>query len=212
MIDAVVFDMDGVLVNSEPVYFNRQIRFIKEFGVTPMTTNIQDYVGRPSEVVWARAIPDEAAREQVRTAYAKYDEHTPIDFSTIVNPGIPELLQYLKTHDFKTAIASAGPLDNINLMLGQTGLKPYFDVVVSGETITQNKPDPQVYLESLAGLAARPEQSVAIEDSFTGITAAHRAGMQAWAMRPTAYELDQSSADYIADGAEQILGKLQLLS
>lgn len=211
MIDAVVFDMDGVLVNSEPVYFERQIHFMNELGVTPATTNIQDYVGKPSSKVWAQAIPDEHERELVRRAYEEYTDHTPLDFKEIVNPGIPELLRYLKDNNFKTAIASAGPIAGIMEMLTQTDLKPYFDSVISGETITRNKPDPQVYLESLKALSAAATNSLAVEDSLTGITAAHRAGMQAWAIKPEEYTLDQSQADFIASGAQEIQQRLTAL-
>lgn len=209
MLDTVIFDMDGVLVDSEPVYFARQLRFMVECGVTPKTTNIQDYVGRPSDVVWARAIPDVADRQKVLQAYLDFEAHTPIDFGAIVTPGIPEFLEYLKVHNYKTAIASAGAAANIELMLQQTGLASYFDSVISGETIAHNKPHPDVYLQSLAALSAQPQNAVAIEDSFTGITAAHRAGMQAWAVQPTQYTLDQQEAEFVTQHVADFSKRLE---
>ncbi len=204
MIKAVIFDMDGVLVDSEPVYFERQLRFMKALGVTPATTNIQDYVGKPSDVVWADAIPDLGDRQRVRQAFEASVVTEPIDFRPIVNPGIPELLAFLKANHYRTALASAGPLAGVQRMLAETDLKPYFDSVISGETITRNKPDPQIYLESLAAIDVAPEEGLAVEDSLTGITAAKRAGMRAWAIKPRAYQLDQRLADFVAVDANEI--------
>lgn len=208
MIDAVVFDMDGVLVDSEPVYFRRQIRFMQENDVIPATTNIQDYVGKSSDVVWATAIPDERDRRRVQEAYEIYASSHPMNYPEIITPGVTELMHFLKDSGYKTALASAGPIDGIEIMLETTHLKPYFDSVISGETIEHNKPDPQIYLQSLAKLGVAADHSVAMEDSFTGITAAHRAGMQAWALRPTAYTLDQSHADLIVDSMAEVQRRL----
>mgnify|MGYP000896153995 CR=1 FL=1 len=211
MIHAVIFDMDGVLVDSEPVYYQRQIEYMRSVGVTPATTNIQDYAGYPGDQVWAHVIPDPGLRKQVRSGFEQGIATQPIDYGTIVIPGVQELLQHLHKHGYQTALASAGPLPSIKTMFAQTGLGRYFDSVISGETVSRNKPDPQVYLESLAKLNVPATAALAIEDSKTGIAAAKNAGMQVWALQPRAYTLDQSTADYVAADMQAILLRLRQL-
>lgn len=208
MISAVIFDMDGVLVDSEPVYYRRQVEYMRSVGVTPATTNIQDYAGYPSEQVWAHVIPNAKLRAKVRSGFEQDSEARPIDYGAILIPGVRELLAHLQEHGYKTALASAGPIAGIKRMFAQTGLEPYFDSVISGETISRNKPDPQVYLESLAKLHVSADAALAIEDSPTGIAAAKNAQMRVWALQPHEYTLDQRPADYVASDMHALLRHL----
>lgn len=209
MIDTVVFDMDGVLVDSEPVYFERQMRVTERAGIQPASRILQDYIGHSADVTWSLAVPDVSKRATIRRRFEEEDQTKPLDYRAILIPGVRELLMYLHDGGYRVALASAGNLAGIEEMLRQTELQLYFDHVISGETIARNKPDPQIYQQSLTALGSVPEHSIAVEDSPTGIAAAHGAGMQAWALEPTQYHLDQHSADYIATSMAAIQARLR---
>lgn len=210
MIDTVVFDMDGVLVDTEPVYFERQMQLVDEAGVRPASRTLQDYIGHSSNHTWALAVPDDLKkRGHLRHRFEKEMQTRPLDYRPILIPGVRDLLTYLHYDGYQVALASAGNLEGIEEMLRQTELQRFFDSVISGETIERNKPDPQIYTQSLAALGSAPQNSLAVEDSPTGITAAHGAGMQAWALAPTQYHLDQSSADYVAASMQVIQERLR---
>lgn len=208
MINTVVFDMDGVLINSEAEYYRRQMEQAARLGVEPTTRTLQDYIGKSDTVTWAQAIPNPDLVPDAVAAYERGLETEPFDYPRLMNAGALELVRALKAAGYKVGLASAAPLPGVELMLETTGLKPYFDSVISGMTLTANKPDPQIYLQSLERLGAKAETSVAIEDSPTGILAAHRAGMQAWAVAPQGYTLDQQTADRIAPDLATIQGWL----
>ncbi|WDF82698.1 HAD family phosphatase [Lacticaseibacillus pabuli] len=210
MFNNVIFDMDGVLINSEPEYLRRQLAAAREVGATPLSTNLQDYVGRASAVTWQTAVPEnEALRQQAIDRFTAELLSDPIDYARIITPGVADLIKYLHAAGYGLGLASAASWDGVTTMLQETGLQPYFTSVVSGETLSANKPDPQVYLQNLAKLQADPARSLAIEDSPTGITAAHAAGMTAWALAPNDYTIDQTQADRVATSMLQIQDWLQ---
>lgn len=198
MIHTVIFDMDGVLINSEAEYFRRQMHQAARLGLEPTTRVLQDYIGKSDTVTWAQAIPNPDLVPEAIADYERGLEAEPFDYPRLLNPGALALVKALKAHNYQVGLASAAPLPGVQLMLETTGLAPYFDRVISGTTLKANKPDPEIYLQSLKQLGARASESIAIEDSPTGILAAHRAGMQAWAVAPQGYTLDQHTADRIA--------------
>lgn len=199
MFNNVVFDMDGVLINSEPEYLRRQLTAAREMGAVPSSTVLQDYVGQPSDVTWQIAVPgDEQLR---RRAIARFEAELisePIDYAGIMTPGVANLIKYLHGAGYGIGLASAASLAGVTTMLQATGLQAYFTSVISGETLSANKPDPQVYQQNLAKLHADPALSLAIEDSPTGIAAGQAAGMTVWALAPHGYTVDQSKADRVA--------------
>lgn len=210
MIDTVVFDMDGVLVDTEPVYFARQMRLVDDAGVRPASRTLQDYIGHSSDDTWSYAVPDDLQlRARLRQQFESDALTKPLNYKEVLIPGVRELLTYLHDAGYRVALASAGNLEGIEEMLRQNELRMFFDSVISGETIERNKPDPQIYTQSLAALGSHPQNSLAVEDSPTGIMAAHGAGMQAWALEPTQYHVDQSSADYVAANMNVIQERLR---
>jgi HAD superfamily hydrolase (TIGR01509 family) len=210
MIDTVVFDMDGVLVDTEPVYFERQMRIVDEAGIHPASRMLQDYIGHSADDTWSLAVPNDPDRRRVLRQHFEETAQTQLlNYREILIPGVRELLTYLHDDGYRVALASAGNLAGIEEMLRQNELRLFFDNVISGETIARNKPDPQIYTRSLAALGSAPQNSLAVEDSPTGIMAAHGAGMQAWALAPTQYHLDQSSADFVAQNMDAIQERLR---
>ena len=93
-----------------------------------------------------------------------------------VKPGIRELLQYLKEHGIRTAIATSSPIERTVRYLSSVGLDKSFDELVSGYMVEMGKPEPDIYLYAAEKLGVKPSECMVLEDSPAGILAAHRAG------------------------------------
>ncbi|KRL08793.1 HAD family hydrolase [Schleiferilactobacillus perolens] len=208
---AVIFDMDGVLVNSEKFYFERRMRYFDRHQVTPRSRNIQDYLGKSAAAGWEIALPYPAERAKIRAQFDNYRRTHRIPYADYLIDGVPQALQQLQDWHIQTALASAGSPDEIQRMLVACGLTDYFSVVISGDTMTRNKPDPQIYHETVARLQLDPANCLVIEDSIPGITAAKRAGLTTWALRPKDYVIDQSQADWRFGDYGEFVGRLEEL-
>lgn len=84
----------------------------------------------------------------------------------------------MKQNGFLTGVATSAPRANLDLIMGKLGFGPYMESILASENVTKHKPDPEVYLKSAANLGIEPERCIVFEDSFSGITAATRAGMR----------------------------------
>lgn len=192
---AVIFDMDGVLIDSESFYFERRINFFIENNLTPGSLNKLDYVGKTDYGIWKTLVPEnEGKRAQLKKAYSTYRKNHPIDFTKALRNGVKELLAELKSDNIKIALASSSPRCEIDEMLAQNQLSMYFDFVISGEELTESKPHPQIYVISEKELQCA--RAFAVEDSPLGIASAKAAGLYTIALKQE-YPLDQRKADTI---------------
>lgn len=213
MKQGVIFDMDGVLVNTEIAYLDRRLNFFREKGIEPGSENLNDYLGASNQHIWEVLVPNDLAqRHLLEKEYLQYRVKHPIDYTKVLNKGVRGLLCYLQQMDFAIALASAGELNEINRMLKECELGYYFDVVLSGETISRNKPDPMIYKMTLKNLGLPASDCIVVEDSVTGIKAAKSAGLETWALKPKSYKIDQSHADQVVNSLEELLQNFQRIS
>lgn len=201
---AVIFDMDGVLIDSETWYFAVKQRVFARTGARPQHFTLAETAGLPETDSWELLFPDEKERTKQEAAFRAEIFAHPVDFRGMLKPGVRETLRWLHTHDLLVGLASAGPMPYLQSFLDACGFNGAFDKVVSGEDITRNKPDPMIYKTMLTRLALPAASCVAIEDSAVGIAAATGAGIETWAVRPVGYELDQRQADVVIAGAGDI--------
>lgn len=197
MYRAVIFDMDGVIVDSEAAYLKRRLDFFNRLGEIPEHTQLQDFVGLSNEAVWQQLVSDAKKRERLKRKYDQYQNENPIQYQKYLMPHVIDFLEEIHVQKKKVALASASNPQHITLMLSQCQLSKYFDVVISGENVKRNKPFPDIYLKSSEQLAVLPAECLVIEDSFNGILAANRAKMDVWALKPKKYTIDQNSANCI---------------
>lgn len=197
MYRAVIFDMDGVIVDSEAAYLKRRLDFFNRIGEIPEHTQLQDFVGLSNEAVWQQLVSDAKKRERLKRKYDQYQNENPIQYQKYLMPHVIDFLEEIHVQKKKVALASASNPQHITLMLSQCQLSKYFDVVISGENVKRNKPFPDIYLKSSEQLAVLPAECLVIEDSFNGILAAKRAKMDVWALKPKKYTIDQNSANCI---------------
>ena len=179
MIEAVVFDLDGVIVDSEQVWDAAREALARERGGRWHDKAQQDMMGM-SSVEWSRYMhdviglkdpPEEISAEVVRRLEATYREELPLI------DGAPEAVARLAER-WPMAVASSSNRPIIDLVLELSGLDRVFEATVSSEEVPRGKPSPDVYLEAASRLGADPTKTAAVEDSRNGILSAKAAGMR----------------------------------
>ena len=204
MKNTVIFDMDGVLIDSEPKYFSELQKYLRSEGVEPRKVDLNEYIGTSDEASWRMLISDAELRDKLRAGYYRYRRLHPIDYNSILKPGVRPLLEGLRSGGFVVALASATAADLVQRTLNECNIQDYFSLVVSGESVKHNKPAPDIYFETMRELNAAPENCLVIEDSKNGIAAAKAAGIETWAVKHADYTVDQSQADRVVSGMDEI--------
>jgi beta-phosphoglucomutase family hydrolase len=199
MTKAFIFDMDGVIIDSEPIHFEVDQITAKHFGVDMTREDLERFVGMTNPEMWTiirqeHGIPhtvDEIIAFQSVRKRQYLDE---ADIGPI--PGIVELLEELRRNRIAIGLASSSPRSFIEAVLAKFGIRGYFTCVVSGEEVPAGKPAPDIYLETARRLGVSPEQCVVLEDSRNGVLAAKRAGMRCIGFtNPNSGQQDLSAAD-----------------
>ena len=194
-IDAVVFDMDGVLVETEHLWDEVREQLTSEWGgrYTPeaqeamMGMSSREWSRYLHETVGLREPPAVINAEVVRRMLARYAVDLP------VIPGGREAVRRLHDAGLVLAVASSSNRELIDAVLRRLGLEPLFAVTVSSEEVARGKPAPDVYLETARRLGVAPARSAAVEDSASGIRAAHAAGMRVIAFPNRHYPPDEEA-------------------
>ena len=183
MIEAVIFDLDGVLLDSEQVWDEAREQLANERGGRWHENAQRDMMGM-SSLEWSRYMhdeiglpepPEEINREVVERLASLYREHLP------VLPGAREAVERLATR-WPLGLASSSNRELIDLVLELMGVAHLFRATVSSEEVPRGKPAPDVYLEAARRLDVDPTHAAAIEDSENGIRAAKAAGMRVLAI------------------------------
>lgn len=177
MKSGAIFDMDGLLFDTEPVYGQQWEKLAKVYGFT-VSRQMMDELYGTNGIVMERIVksylphldPAELIRELFENARESLSKHVP------VKPGAREILQYLKDQGVKIALASSSPLDIIERNLRLTDTASYFDAVVSGEHVTHGKPAPDIFLLAAEKLGLKASDCYVLEDGVNGMYAGIRAG------------------------------------
>ncbi|MDQ2967281.1 MAG: HAD family phosphatase [Actinomycetota bacterium] len=188
MIDAVVFDLDGVIIDSEQLWDEVREGLAGERGGRWSEQAQADMMGMSStewsrymhEVVGLLEPPEEINREVVHRMLERYAERLPLI------DGALDAVKRLAAH-WALGVASSSNRELIDHVLALSGLAPYFEVTVSSEEVDRGKPAPDVYLEAARRLGSEASRSVAIEDSASGVRSAHAAGMRVVAIPNRAF-------------------------
>lgn len=178
---AAIFDMDGLLIDSEPLWQEAGAETLQEFGITLTDEQYHSSTGlRTEEWVdhWFRffGLPAEKAPEAVQLTIQKAMEK--IDASGVVLPGVPEILHTFRHRGFKTGLATSSPMALVDVVMRKLDIRHLFDSFTSAEFLPYGKPHPQVFLDSAASLDVLPTACIVFEDSFNGLIAAKAARMK----------------------------------
>jgi HAD superfamily hydrolase (TIGR01509 family) len=211
VIEAVVFDLDGVILQSEEVWDEVRGAFIRERGGRYDAEAQRAMMGM-SAPEWSRYVheelglpnpPEEISDEILRRMIARYHENLPLI------PGAREAAERLAAR-WPLGIASSSNRPLIDAALELAGLAHLFQATVSSEEVPRGKPAPDVYLEAARRLGVAPERAAAIEDSHAGIRSAKAAGMRVVAIPNPSYPPDEhalAEADVVLDSISQLTPK-----
>jgi len=179
-IEAVVFDMDGVLIDSEPMWREVEREVFASVGIELTDEDLYPTMGvRVADVVerWYRRQPwSEPSRERVAETIVD-DVARAVRERGVLLDGALGAVDVVRSLGLGVALASSSPMPLILAVISLDGLAERFDVVVSGEDEELGKPDPAVYLSAARRLDVPPERCLAVEDSINGVRAAKAAGM-----------------------------------
>lgn len=208
-IEAVIFDMDGVLVDSEPIYFEIERASFAHFGAYPDELEHHGYVGVTLETMWQRVLEKHQLNFSLEEVLA-YHKNNVMEIMSSHNqlkpmPHLESWLDWLKNKQVPVAVASSSPKVLIELIMDKTGLGRYFNIKVSGEEVPHGKPAPDIFLHAAELLGIKPSACVVIEDSRNGVKAAKSAGMRCIGYNnPGSGSQDLSLADLSITGYEQL--------
>lgn len=208
--DAVLFDMDGVLVNSEPVISSCSIEALKQWGVNAKEEDFIEFIGCGEDrfvggVAEKYGVP--YVPEMKDLAYRIYGER--VKTVPIAAEGAADTVRKLHALGYKLALCSSADRVKVNINFDALGLEQdAFDVVISGNEVVRKKPFPDIYLDGAARLGVDPSRCIVIEDAVSGVEAAHAAGMKAIGIT-TSFAADEfarlAHPDHIVDGVSAIV-------
>lgn len=206
MISCVIFDMDGVIIDSEPIYFEVEQQLFKEVGLELTREEHATYVGRSDlwHSVKEKYQLDIDPEEITSKEKSRYLEIIKTSFDDDPIDGVSELIKVLDDKGITLVLASSSEMKNIELVLTKFNLIEYFDLRISGADLETSKPHPEIFEKAAAMAETPPKNCIVIEDSANGVIAAKAANMTCIGYRnPNSGNQDLSAADWIIDSFDE---------
>lgn len=207
MVKAVLFDLDGVLVDSEPISSEASDKVLAEVGIYLTDEERRDVFGKRTVDNYRNHIEKRGLNldphELVRKKNALFGKLIKGRLKPL--PGVLDLLAVLDDAKVKKAVVSSSPLERVNASLEEVGLLLEFDLILSGDCCIRGKPEPEPFLMAAEKFAAKPSECVVIEDAEAGVLAAKAAEMKCVAVRsPNTFGQDLAKADLVVDSLEDV--------
>ena len=181
MIKAIIFDMDGLMIDSERVTFECYQERLKDMNLTMDEKFYKTLLGKPIKGIYQRFydvygndFPIENVIQDVHQLMAERFETEGVP----VKKGLVELLHYLKDNNYKTIVATSSNRDRVDKILAQAKITKFFDDSICGDEVTKGKPNPEVFLKSCQKLGVNVDEAIVLEDSEAGIQASYDANIK----------------------------------
>lgn len=208
MLKALVFDMDGVIIDSEPIHTKINVDILNDEGVTPNQSEFFEFTGVRDEEMWETLIKRHNMTKTVeelmdmQRVYKKQrftgENVKPVD-------GITTLLSHAKKKGLRIALSTSSPLYFARYILESLEVIKFFDVLATADDVSKGKPDPEIYLKAASMLGVLPEECMAIEDASLGIQSAKGAAMKCIGFKnPNSGDQDLSLADLVVTSIKDI--------
>lgn len=206
MIKAIIWDMDGVIIDSETHYIKLEKEFLRRLGIETEDQVLPNYMGTPFSHYFPILAKQYGSTKNIEEAQQEY-----VDFISelyrkhaTLTSGIQEVFEGL-SKDYKFALATSSVNKLATIALGRFNLLNFFKVRVHGDEIKKGKPDPEIFLKALSDLGFKKEEVVVIEDSYNGIKAGKAAGMKVIAYKALHNkDIDFSMADFVVEDLREI--------
>lgn len=204
---AVIFDMDGVLIDSEIVFTKCLSMAFEAADYDVPAAEFCRFAGiefpkKFQTVINEKNLP--VTVEELTVHYRNAQKVLLQDFGVLLKPGVLSTLQALRSAGYRTALCSNSIQERVDKVFADTGLTGLFDVVITGEVVPRRKPDPCIYLLTLDSLGLSPKDCIAVEDSIFGITAAKAAGLVTIEVRDPRFPYQDGLADVTIDNLSQL--------
>lgn len=181
MIKAIIFDMDGLMIDSERVTFECYQERLKDMNLTMDEEFYKTLLGKPIKGIYQRFydvygndFPIENVIQDVHQLMAERFETEGVP----VKKGLVKLLHYLKDNNYKTIVATSSNRDRVDKILAQAKITEFFDDSICGDEVTKGKPNPEVFLKSCQKLGVNVDEAIVLEDSEAGIQASYDANIK----------------------------------
>lgn len=211
---AFLFDMDGVIVDSNPTHTVALKQFCKQHGFELTEQQLREKIYGRANKDWIPNLFGNIEPELVK----KYAEEKEALFRSLYDdivpvPGLIDFLEQLDAASIKRAIATSAPRANVDFTLTKTETEQYFPIILDEAFVTTGKPHPEIYLKSAAAVGMAPSRCIVIEDSISGVTAGKAAGCKVIGITTTHSPeelegVDMTIADFVGLDVEKVIEKL----
>lgn len=180
MIENVIFDMDGTLLDTETIFRDSWIMTSKKWNIDSAEELYENIAGRSADTI--KLLFEEKYGD--RYDFDKFFSERMACFCDLVKdniplkPGAEEILMFLKENNIPCALATSTPMHMTDPNLKRAGLYDYFSVIVTSESVQSGKPAPDIFLEAAKRLGAVADRTIVVEDSYNGLLAAYRANIR----------------------------------
>lgn len=198
---AVIFDMDGVIIDSEPLHQEVEAELLQELGGFMTAADKENFVGTTDQYMWSTMKERFDLTESVEEMIEQKKEHFLEKVHTVpLVPGFKDVLDELVAAGYLIALASSNNRRAVDQIIDQFDLGSYLQVAMSGEDVTHGKPDPEIFLKTALVLDVEPEDCLVVEDAKNGVLAAKAAGMKCVGLNnPNSGPQDLAAADLIVE-------------
>ncbi len=211
----IIFDMDGVLVNSFPVSVRAALEALKGIGISAKESDLTQYIGT-GEKNFILGPCKASGKENlaplgIAEFYRLFDKYVKTDLT--VFPSVHKVLSALKSTELKLALASSSEREKLSETLFSAQIpENFFDVIVSGSDVPEKKPNPSIYLKTVEELGAKPQDCIVVEDALSGVLAAKSANLPCLTVSTSFSKplLLDAGADYVLDDLSELLSYLNL--
>lgn len=204
---AVLFDMDGVIVDTNPAHKKAILQFCDTYNKRLSDDEMKKYIWGRTNKEWLRHLFGEDLADAQMRRYADEKEQL---FRDIYEPdikllnGLVSFLDMLEQHNIPKAIGTSAPRANVDFVFKHTGIEKYFATVLDETFVTIGKPNPEIYLKAAKALSFDPADCIVIEDSLAGIESGKRAGCKVIGITTTHSSVELSHADLTAADFTQL--------
>jgi beta-phosphoglucomutase family hydrolase len=196
---AVIFDMDGVIIDSNPYHKISLRQFCEKYGFHLTDEELIKRIYGRTNKEWIANLFGQLSKEEL----SHYGEEKESLFREVFKndiralAGLPEFLESLKRNNIPIAIGTSAPRSNVDFVLANTNLGDYFSVILDESDVEQGKPNPEIYLKVATRLGYEPSRCVVFEDSLSGVESARRAGAKVVGVATTHSVEELSHTDFI---------------
>lgn len=206
---AILFDMDGTILNTEPLYAKAEIRLFSEYGVVIPKEDLSLFRGCSEEAFYSLSMKKYNIKENKNIFIEKGRRYVLKEFQNKIPfmPGFIPLINRI-SNKYNTGLVTASPSRTLNFINNKLNLHLYFNQMISGEETKKNKPFPDPYIEMMKRLNSNPENCIIIEDSKQGLRAAIESKAKTIAITGSVPKKELINADIIINHLDEITIKL----